>query len=123
MQPEQKTTGARPYEKAVYEAVRALLRHGHFARLEIGPGETEGDITVGFHVGWSDGQFVVMSNEGKCEWALDTCDASVARELAAALTAYADWCDEDADAFMARIAVEKEARAIARSQEAATDAK
>ncbi len=107
---------ARPYEKAVYEAVRALLRHGHFARLEIGPGETEGNITVGLHAGWSDGQFVVMSNEGKCEWAMDTCDGSVARELAAALTAYADWCDEDADAFMARVEAEKEARAIAQAK-------
>lgn len=105
---------APPYAQAVYEAVRALLRHGHFARLEIGPGETEGDITVGLHAGWSDGQFVVISNEGKCEWALDTCDASVARELAAALTAYADWCDEDAAAFMARLAAEKEARRLAR---------
>jgi len=103
-----------PYAQAVYEAVRALLRHGHFARLEIGPGETEGDISVGLHAGWSDGQFVVISHEGKTEWGLDTSDASVARELAAALTAYADWCDEEADAFMARIAAEKEARANGR---------
>lgn len=99
-----------PYAMAVYDAVRALLRHGHFARLEIGPGETEQDITVGLHAGWGDGQFVVISNDGKTEWALDTCDASVAREMAAALTAYADWCDADAEAFMARIAAEKAAR-------------
>jgi hypothetical protein len=98
-----------PYAKAVYEAVRALLRHGHFARLEIGPGNTENDITVGLHAGWDDGQFVVISNAGKTEWALDTCDASVAREMAAALTAYADWCDEEADAFMARVEAEKAA--------------
>lgn len=109
---------AKPYEMAVYEAVRALLRHGHFARLEIGPGETEGDITVGLHAGWSDGQFVVISNEGKTEWALDTCDGHTAREIAAALTAYADWCDEDAEAFMARVAAEKEARARARAEAA-----
>jgi len=120
MQPDRETTerdaAAKPYEKAVYEAVRALLRHGHFARLEIGPGEIEGDITVGLHPGWSDGQFVVVSNEGKTEWAMDTCDGHTARELAAALTAYADWCDEDAEAFMARVAAEKEARARARAE-------
>ncbi len=113
----QSTPEPRPYERAVYEAVRALLRHGHFARLEIGPG-AEGEITVGLHAGWDDGQFVVMSHDGKTEWGLDTCDASVARELAAALTAYADWCDEEADAFMARVAAEKEARAIARAKAA-----
>jgi hypothetical protein len=112
------TAAPRPYERAVYEAVRALLRHGHFARLKIGPAETEGDITVGLHAGWADGQFVVISRDGKTEWGLDTCDASVARELAAALTAYADWCDEEADAFMARMAAEKEARAIARAEAA-----
>lgn len=106
--------GKTPWEKAVYEAVRVLLRHGHFARLEIGPGETEGIITVGLHAGWSDGQFVVISNSGKCEWALDTCDGSVARELAAALTAYADWCDEDAEAFMARLEAEKSQRRLKR---------
>ena len=100
-----------PYALAVYEAVRALLRHGHFARVEIGPGELEGDITVGLHAGWGDGQFVVMSSEGQCEWALDTCDGSVARELAAALTAYADWCDEDAEAFMAGIEAHRQERA------------
>jgi hypothetical protein len=99
-----------PYATAVYEAVRALLKHGHCARLEIGPGEKEGDITVGLHYGWGDGEFVVISDDGKTEWAMASCDASVARELAAALTAYADWCDEEAVAFFARLAAEKEAR-------------
>lgn len=95
---------------AVYEAVQALLKHGHGARLEIGPGELEGEITVGLHYGWGDGEFVVMSDKGKTEMGLTSLDASVARELAAALTAYADWCDEEADAFFARLAAEKAAR-------------
>ena len=99
------------YALAVYDAVRALLKHGHFARLEIGPGEKEGDITVGFHAGWGDGEFLVISNEGKTEFALDTCDASTARELAAAFTAYADWCDEESKDFFARLGAEKRARA------------
>ena len=115
------TPAQRPYERAVYEAVRALLRHGHFARLEIGPAETEGNITVGLHAGWADGQFVVMSHDGKTEWGLDTCDASVARELAAALTAYADWCDEEADAFFVRLKEEKTARAARKAWAKLTD--
>jgi hypothetical protein len=99
-----------PYATAVYEAVRALLKHGHCARLEIGPGELEGEITVGLHAGWGDGEFVVLSAKGRTEMGLASCDASVARELAAALTAYADWCDEEAVAFFDRLAAEKEAR-------------
>jgi hypothetical protein len=117
----QSTPEPRPYERAVYEAVRALLRHGHFARLEIGPGETEGEITVGLHAGWADGQFVVISHDGKTEWALDSCDGSVARELAAALTAYADWCDEEADAFFVRLEEEKAARAARKALANLTD--
>lgn len=98
------------YALAVYGAVRALLNHGHFARLEIGPGEKEGDITVGFHAGWGDGEFVLISDDGKTEFALASCDGSVARELAAAFTAFADWCDDEAAAFFARLAAEKKAR-------------
>lgn len=113
--PKSETTRKQPpYAQAVYEAVRALLRHGHFARLEIGPGEKEGDITVGLHAGWGDGEFVVISDDGKTEFALASCDASVARELAAALTAYADWCDADAAAVCGRLAAEREERKAAR---------
>lgn len=80
-----------PYAIAVYEAIRALLKHGQFARLEIGPGELEGDITVGLHAGWGDGEFVVMSEKGKTEMGLASCDASVARELAAAARLRRSW--------------------------------
>lgn len=111
MTPE-KIAATPPYAIAVYEAVRALLKHGHFARLEIGPGELEGDITVGLHAGWGDGEFVVMSDRGKTEMGLASCDASVARELAAALMAYADWCDEEAKAFFDRIEAEKASRKL-----------
>jgi len=97
MADEAKTTEA----AAIYAATLLLLRAGSICRLEVGTGEHELDVTVGLHAGWREGEFVVMGNEGKTELALATCDSALARGLAAALMAYADWCDEDAAAFLA----------------------
>lgn len=107
---EQSTAAKRdhkPRMAAIYGAMLLLLRAKTFERIDIGPGEKEGSICVGFHPGWDDGEFVIMSQNGNAEFCLASCDGDIARNLAASLMAFADWCDEEAANFFARAAKEK----------------
>ena len=89
-------------DRPTYEAMLVLLRAEKFTRLDIACGEREGFVTVGFHAGHEDGDFVVESEKGQTEMVLASCDEDLARELSGALMAYADWCQEDRVRFYER---------------------
>ena len=70
------------------------------ARVDIGYTESETMIEIGPHPGFSSGSMVVVLSQGSgehlCRYELEFCltDTREARALAAALTAWADWADE-----------------------------
>jgi hypothetical protein len=82
----------------IREAMLLLLRAGSLARLELGIADKEGDITAGFHCGFDEGEFVVMTAPSDTttptELVFLTCDEDAARNLASALLAFADYCAE-----------------------------
>jgi hypothetical protein len=86
-------------------AMLLLLRAGSRARLELGIADKEGDITAGFHCGFDEGEFVVMTSPSDpttaAEFVFLTCDEDAARNLASALLAFADYCVEQRAKFEA----------------------
>lgn len=89
---------------ACYDAVSALLRAESLVRLELGPIDGMGSVTVGLHAGYDDGAFVIIWDDAvmttktqigpEFEMMFEEPDATCARELAASLLAFADWADE-----------------------------
>lgn len=90
--------------KSIAKIVNALYRDPdetvEVARVDIGYTESETMIEIGPHAGFSSGSMVVVLSQGSGEhlsqYELELCknDTREARALAAALTAWADWADE-----------------------------
>lgn len=86
---------------SIYNAMMALLRSGNpCVRLDLSAGEHENGISIGQHGGWERGELVLMSDgptpgDAGTEFILSPYgDATVARELAECLLAWADWVEK-----------------------------
>lgn len=82
----------------IYKAMTALLEQKSYARLDIGPFNC-GELNVGLHAGYEDNALVIGVGEHIDDSAVvflnDPAEATTARELAAAMLAWADWVDKN----------------------------
>lgn len=84
--------------ETVFNILLILLRAQNFTRLDLGcgPAMHKGSMTVGLHPGFEQGQLVIEADEGSGHFELvfSPEDWVQALDLAAALNAYAAWCQE-----------------------------
>ena len=90
---------------ATYNAMMTLLTSGSLVRLDLGNFESGDAVNAGLHCGYEDGALVIGIGKFIDDTAVifqQTIDVDVARELAAVITAWADWCEKQHDAPPAR---------------------